>query len=280
MAPAATQGPLARGGPPIRAYRVSNALRWPVMGPGGRVFLSTGQRTLLSVLRASRRRRATLDELTAWSGGVSRGRTADRLARLRELGLIGYSAQRGRLGCTRWWFGRLRRGIATAIRRARQGALNDSVPPSGGYVSLRAYARRSPVDLGIRGHPPGAGRTRAGVGPRRGRPPRILYGHCPAGHSTRIGRWSWMTSVGRLEATYRGRCRRCSAALVETLSLELPTLEQERQRRRPEAIGSLLERYLGGHAAVSVNVPAMPWLGGRSEPEGRPLSPLPRDQDH
>lgn len=242
---------LHQDGPPIGAYRSSPALRWEQRRRGSVRYLSSGQAALLTVCRhlvARGRGSVTLEQLARLSGSAytrgddgatvpNRGRTSDRLARLRLLGLVGYKAQRGRTGRIRLWISPLGRFGAgtTAYRRRAIGRFNDSTSPPGGYLTrergLEASWRR-----GRGGGPPGAGPTRPVVGPRRGRrPPRILYAKCPAGHPARIGLAAWKATATTLEASWHGSCRRCRRPILEatTLRLELPP--------RPPSAGELAE---------------------------------------
>ena len=224
-------------GLPSPIGRGSSALRWRVRSPRGPVYLSDGQRSLLFTLHGLGRVKGattSIDELLRLTAASSRGRVSDRLARLRQLGLVGYKSQRGPAGYVRFWFGRpaVRGGVET---RARQKKVvgNDSTYPLSGDVYVCETHRNEADD------PPGPsvaspgyavksadGRGRRLYGrhtpPRGVRPPRLIVGHCPNGHKTRSGRWSWRTTASASEATYRGRCRRCGVEVVEQLQLLRP----------------------------------------------------------
>ena len=203
-------------------------------------------------LQGRRTKRATLRELAALVNASSPGRLADQLARLRELGLVGYQAQRGRLGSTRWWFHpKMRAGIARAPRRRHRLPVNDSISPFGRFLTRATYVREAAAasSSGIPPGPPGHGRR---VGPRRGRPPRLLYGHCPSGHLARTGRRSWSEYRGAIHGEYRGRCGRCRATFSETIDvaapaqLALPTLRGPAAWHIRSELESIGRRYLGG----------------------------------
>jgi hypothetical protein len=175
-------------------------------------------------------RTATVTQLTRWTDASGRGRTSDRLARLRQLGLVGFSTTRGRRGSVRWWFHpAMRRGIATsAVRRRAVDDGNDSTSPCRGFLTRGAWEKR---ELETRdwtgGVPPGAAGIGGVAGPRRGRrPPRVLYARCPSGHRLRIGRTSWTSGVRELRAEWRGSCRRCGGVpVLETVVLRRPLPE-------------------------------------------------------
>ena len=204
------------------------ALVWSVPAPrsGRRYYLSTHQRVLLSWLVTHPNGRGTSAQLAELTGDPSRGNLHNNLARLRQLGLIGYAAVRGRTGYVRWWAwfssAAHRLGIATAaVRRRVLSGINVSTPPSGMYCSRSRIASAAPTS----GYPPGSPGIGGLAGPRRGRrPPRILYGHCPNGHPVRTGRWShdWDPRTGIGSAVYRGGCQRCGLAVRDELTWQLP----------------------------------------------------------
>jgi len=199
------------------------------------VYLSSGQQSLLMVVRfLTARGSATvsLERLARLSGSTyeladgssvpNRGRTSDRLARLRMLGLVGYEGHRGRAGWIRIWIaGGLHRGPSTRAYRARSVGNDSTSSPSGRFLTRErgleaAWTRRT-------GGPPGAGGARtAGVGPQRGRrPPRKLYTRCPAGHRALVDLTSWRAGYLALQAEWRGTCRRCGLAVHERVDLRL-----------------------------------------------------------
>jgi hypothetical protein len=204
------------------------ALVWSVPAPRGgrRYYLSTHQRVLLSWLVTHPNGRGTAAQLAALTGDPSRGNLHNNLARLRQLGLIGYTAVRGRLGYVRWWAwfssAAHRLGIATAaVRRRVLSGINVSTPPSGMYCSRSRYASAAWTG----GYPPGSPGIGGLAGPQRGRrPPRILYGRCANGHQVRTGRWShgWDPRTGIVSAVYLGGCQRCGLPVRDELSLRLP----------------------------------------------------------
>jgi len=152
----------------------------------------------------------------------NRGRTSDRLARLRMLGLVGYEGHRGRTGWIRVWVaGGLHRGPSTRSYRARSVGNDSTSSPSGRFLTRErgleaAWTRRT-------AGPPGAGGARtAGVGPRRERrPPRKLYTRCPVGHRALVDLTSWRAGYLALQAEWRGACRRCGLAVRERVDLRL-----------------------------------------------------------
>jgi hypothetical protein len=226
-------------------------------------------------LAGHRTKRATLRELARLVNASSPGRLADQLARLRELGLVGYTAQRGRLGSTRWWFHpKMRAGIARAPRRRHRLPVNDSISPYGGFLTRATYAREAAA-ASSSGSPPGPpGRFRR-TGPRRGRPPRILYGHCPSGHLARTGRRSWSEYRGALHGEYRGRCGRCRATFTETIDvaasaqLALPVLRGPAAWHIRSELESIGRRYLDGRDPWG-RVPALPRSGPTESPPNLP----------
>lgn len=257
----------------------SNALRWPVKAPRGTVYLTSLQWALWWYLRrpkSTRRGRVTLEQLSGITGS-SRGRVWHALARLRSLELLGWRAWPAMpVDSERKWHGQLVkvrrqspgcRGhllvwiptkTAHAFRDAlasRQRTPIDSVSGSyGAYVSARGT--RGAVDAWTqRRNPPAASDRRARDGPHRGRPPAVVYARCPAGHSTRLGRTSWIEGPPwdpYLEARFVGACRRCGAGVVESIELRLPAppprgpsagelAEPELRDRRRAAALALLE---------------------------------------
>jgi hypothetical protein len=226
-------------------------------------------------LQGRRTKRATLRELAALVGASSPGRLADQMARLRELGLVGYQAQRGRLGSTRWWFHpKMRPGIARAPRRRHRLPVNDSVSPFGRFLTRATYVRTATA-ASESGIPPGPPGQRRRVGPRRGRPPRLLYGHCPSGHLARTGRRSWSEYRGAIHGEYRGRCGRCRATFTETIDvaapaqLALPTLRGAAAYHVRTELESIGRRYLGGRDPGG-RVPALSWQGPTEPPPNLP----------
>ena len=128
------------------------ALVWSVPAPrsGRRYYLSTHQRVLLSWLVTHPNGRGTSAQLAELTGDPSRGNLHNNMARLRQLGLIGYAAIRGRSGYIRWWAwvssAAHRLGIATAaVRRRVLSGINVSTPPSGMYCSRSRIASAAPT---------------------------------------------------------------------------------------------------------------------------------------
>ena len=206
-------------------------LAWPVPTPQGPAMLSAGQRVTQSVLwsewlRAGRRPfLVTVRGLAARTGASSPGRQWEQLARLRSLGVVAWQATRGRRGGVRVWFGSgLRRGIVTgAMRRRELASRNVPASPSGITYTTREGAAARWRSATESGGPPGSAGRGGFAGPRRGqRPPRVLYGRCPAGHPVRSGRWSWRGAGRELVAEYRGWCRRCSRPVLEHLEIRAP----------------------------------------------------------
>lgn len=221
----------------------SGPLLWPVAGPayigrdgpGGELvtvspgtrWLSAGQRTLLWAAERKIGRRGewttTLEEISALLGSTSRGRTRQQLARLRQLGRLGFRTVRGRRGHTvvwlpaaaldarRRWSGPRRRSFATG---------NDSPSSIPRYIGAHGW-RRSWSS----GGPPGAGgNDAAGARPPAGvrrAPPRVLYSRCPAGHRSRLGRRSWRWGSETVSAEWAGRCHRCARPFRELVTLQL-----------------------------------------------------------
>lgn len=246
----------------------SSALRWETKAPGARVYLSTGQRATLTIVRALAARESTFttrqmaiwtDAWTTSADGIRRpngGLVDNRLARLRQLGLIGYATVRGRRGHVRAWVGPdLRAGVGTlAFRRAdaRRHAGNDSTSPYGGFLTWDRWAESSSKRRQRRQPPGSAGRSRL-TGPHRGRPPRVVWERCPAGHRIAIGRTSRRGEAsGRIEADYRGRCRRCRQDVRIHHELVVPILARPRsiaeledpalyERRRRRALEQLAD---------------------------------------
>lgn len=282
-------------GPRNGAYRpTSPALRWEVRRRGDRRYLSSGQSALLLVARhlvARGRGVVTLDELARLSGSYytrgddglevpNRGRTSDRLARLRSLGLVGYQGARGRTGRIRLWIpSGGRPGVSTRAYRSRTiGGVNDSASPPGGYLS-----RERGVETAWRrargGGPPGSPGRSGLTGPRRGRrPPRILYAKCPAGHRARIGLAAWKATRSALRAEWSGRCNRCRRMIRESVDLTLiipgrppSTGELEDpallERRRSSAVDLIAG---GGLGLELVEQLTRDYLTGSYTPPGRP----------
>lgn len=240
----------------------SNALRIPVEGPRGTVWLTSLQWTLWWYLRRPRRRtaRLTLAHLEAVTG-AGRGSCWRALTRLRSLELLGWRAiptmelvadrrpRRYSPGCRAhlitWIPAPARRATSAALRRSTSGA-NDSVSsPYGTYLTRTRV--ETAWAAGTRRQPPRFGRPAGGLtGPRRG-PPHILYGRCPANHSIRLGRWSWRTGPAWapfLAAEFRGACRPCSADVVERLELVLPPPAGRGSSPAELADGGLVDRRI------------------------------------
>lgn len=214
------------------------------------MFLSTGQRvTLFAMSRpALLRGRLTTSRLAELTGNPSRGQAWNHLARLRQLGLIGFRAfpvmertgrDRLRLGGPRrpspGAAGRLLLWIPKAARIARRRAVDDALrwrdavrialtstryPGFSGadraadWWRTRLRRSGSPPDP----RPPGGGPAAR----RRRRPPVAIRAHCPAGHVTSTGRWSWTEGPPAWTAEYRGPCRVCRLEVVERLVVEFP----------------------------------------------------------
>ena len=232
-------------GAPATGGRVSGALRWPVPGPRGVVWLSVRELSALVVCRTAHllRGRVTTARLAELTGNPSRGQTWNEMARLRQQGLIGFRAypvmerdgrDRARLGGQRrpspGSNGRLLVWIPKAARIAYRRAIDDAhrwreavridltptrFPGFSGRARAESWWR---ARLARGGSPPGGP-----AGPRRGRrPPIAVTAHCPAGHRTTTGRWSWREGPPAWVAEYVGRCRPCGVDVRETLTVELP----------------------------------------------------------
>jgi hypothetical protein len=236
----------------------SSALRWETKAPGARVYLSTGQRATLTIVRALAARGSTFttrqmaiwtDAWTTSADGIrtpNGGLVDNRLARLRQLGLIGYAAVRGRRGHVRAWVGPdLRAGVATlAFRRAdaHRHAGNDSTSPYGGFLTWARWAESSSKRRERRQPPGSAGRRRL-TGPHRGRPPRVVWERCPGGHRIAIGRTSLRRDLaGRIGADYLGHCRRCRSDVRIRHELEIPILARPRSPEELADPGRFEER--------------------------------------
>lgn len=249
-----------------RPVRMSPTLRWPVSSPwalGRRgsptAYLSSRQRALLLYLtRTVQRGDRTLEEIGRVLGVTSRGQVSRELRRLRQLELIGYRSWRGSKGRHRIW---MTRAAARLWRRAatrRKGANDSLSTPFGGYLSRKGLEAASRGG----GGPLLAGLAAARDGPRRGKdPPRQLYGTCPAGHSTRLGRWSWTRlPAGAVLAHWRGSCRRCGGRQVEEI-LELQVAPEHPRQPSPDELqdAGLFERRR--RAALEIDAdPTTPWL--------------------
>lgn len=217
----------------------SNAWRFPVEGPAGRTLYLTGlQWQLYWTVRHLRDFRgqwtlARFSELT----GSSRGRCWHALARLRSLDLIGFRAwpvmerdpdrtprrySPGRLGRLLLW---LPRRLQLARGPARAGSPAGSHPtridsvstPSGRFLTRDGLSRAFARDPD-RWRPPGPG-SDAGTGPRRGRPPRVLWSRCPAGHRVHLQRRTWTVRRATVSGVFEGRCGRCGQDSREAIEL-------------------------------------------------------------
>ncbi len=222
-------------------------------------YLSSQQRVVLLYLAQTRKRgNRTLAEIGRVVGITSRGQVSRELRRLRQLELISYKTWHGPKG--RHWFW-LRPSAARL--RAR---LNH--PPKGANDSLSALRERFISSKGIAaaaeqpGSPLLPGRPAARDGPRRGTgAPRQLYGTCPAGHSTRQGRWSWTRlPVGLVIAHYRGSCRRCGGRPIE----ETIELNAGPTTARPPSPAELADPGLADRRRVAAELleadPTTPWV--------------------
>lgn len=223
-------------------------------------YLSSQQRVVLLYLAQTRKRGdRTLGEIGRVVGITSRGQVSRELRRLRQLELISYRAWHGPKGRHRIWLrrsaARLRARLAPATneRNDSLSALRER------FLSAKGLAAAH--DQG--GGPLLPGRPAARDGPRRGNgPPRQLYGTCPAGHSTRQGRWSWTRlPVGLVIAHYRGYCRRCGGrAVEETIELNAGPLVSA---RRPSP-AELADPALAGRRRVAAELldadPTTPWV--------------------
>lgn len=225
----------------------SPALRWAVPAPRGVVWLSTDQRMQLYVIRAQVGvGPTTTGRLAVLLDRPSRGQVWNQLARLRQLGLIGFRAypvmertgrERARGGTRRpspGRSGRLLVWIPKAARIAHRAALDDSLRwrdavrnalTSTYYIGFSSPDRASEWWRARlqRGGPLLPGRAAARDGPRRGRrPPVAVSAHCPAGHRIAATRTSWREGPPAWVAEYRGRCRPCGADVIERIVVELP----------------------------------------------------------
>lgn len=221
----------------------SNALRWPVQAPRGRVHLTGLQWQLWWLLSRPRRTwmhgDVTLARLSTLTGS-SRGRCWHAMSRLRSLELVSWRAypvmelvpdrrprrwspgRRGRLLV--WIPAPARRARLTAAAGLRGHTGNDSVSgPFGAYIAregLTAALRRRLGSRRLAELSTYGGTARR---PWRG-PPRVLYARCPAGHRLRIGRRSWGLGpdwAPSVTARFEGPCRRCGSTVVEEIRVEL-----------------------------------------------------------
>jgi DNA-binding MarR family transcriptional regulator len=221
---------------------------------------SSQQRVVLLYLAQTRNRgNRTLAEIARVVGITSRGQVSRELRRLRQLELISYQTTHGARGRHRIW---LRRSAARL--RARLDP-----PPNGRNDSLSALRERFISAKGLAaardegGDPLLPGRPAARDGPRRGHgAPHQLYGTCPAGHSTRQGRWSWTRlPAGLVIAHYRGYCRRCGGRPVEeTIELNAGPATSARLPSPAELADPAVAASRRVAAALLDADPTTPWV--------------------
>lgn len=280
----------------------SSALRWAVPAPRGIVWLSTDQRLTLFVTRHQALvGPVTTGRLAELLGAPSRGQVWNRMARLRQLGLIGFRAHpvmerigrdRRRLGGQRrpspGRDGRLLVWIPKTARIAYRRALDDSLTwraavrnalTSTHYMGFTGPERAADWWRGrlARGgnppdpRPPGGGPA----GGRRRRPPIAIRAHCPAGHLTAAGRTSWTEGPPTWSAEYRGRCRTCAADVLERITIKVPPAPA-----RPDSPAELADPGLRARRAivarsVLTDPPGIRVLAQRIRLERDYLAPVP-----
>ncbi len=240
----------------------SSARRFPVASARGTVYLTGLQWELWRQTTAWRHHHRGLITLTRLQVMTrsSRGRCWHALARLRQLGLIGFRAwpvmdpagelvhaagtalgevrpRRPSPGCRGQLLVWQPRGarLARSLRWTDPAAIDSTSTPYGRYLSregLSTAAARQPH----RWCPPGTGGCGARAGPRRGHAaPRALWSHCPVGHRVRLQRRSWTVAAALLTWRGEGWCRRCRAGTVETIELPHPVLA------RPFSVSELVD---------------------------------------
>jgi len=226
----------------MRRRGTSAALVWPARErwTGDVAWLSVGQATLLLWCRqrlAHGKHTFTIDE-AATATGLNRSNVSRGLDRLSCLSLLGRKSTRGRLGRTLVWAVKKARALAERPGRLRwpHGSwhLDENVATSttyGGFLSREAYQTAAVT-----------GQSRRSV--RRLTPPRRLYDRCPAGHRVRVRSWWHRLSrdARRLDASWRGRCRRCGLDVELRLGLDLP----ESPPGRWESAGTIARRMGSG----------------------------------
>lgn len=193
---------------------------------GRRVWLTPGQRLLLMYVRARVLRGAgpfTLAQ-AADALGSSRGTISRQLDRLASLSLVGRQSRRGRGHRTLVWLPGARRARMEWARPTWRNVA--TATPYGGYLSASRYRERIAPRPAGGGTPPAAAggapnASRAALTRRFSTPPVVLWGQCPGGHRFPLRRRRYALSRRGLEGSWEGRCRRCDAPVVETITAEL-----------------------------------------------------------
>lgn len=205
----------------MRDGRLSRLI-WPVTNRhGDRFYLSTGQRQLLTFVKAQARfgrHSHTIDKL-AEVAGIDRSNVSRGLDRLAQLELVGRRSTRGPLGRTIVWL------LRSHPRGSR--CFRANVATTYHYVGYLTRTRW--VDNVRRGEDRAV---------RRLTPPRVLYGRCAAGHSVLlIGhrlasiRSTDPTIARVLEGAWSGKCRRDAEVVTVSDRVSVPARPGSRWER-------------------------------------------------